>query len=80
MKKIRLHYLDGCPYCIRVQNKLDELKLPYELVDAEEDDFEKVVQIAPHDMVPVLEDGETVVQDSPKIIAYLEKTYGKARR
>lgn len=73
---IKLHFLDGCPYCIRVQDKLDELKLPYKLIDVEKDDWAKVLEIAEFDMVPVLEDGNKVIQDSPKIIAYLEKTYG----
>lgn len=73
---IRLHFMEGCPYCIKVQDKLDELKLEYEIVDAVEDNFKTVIQIAEYDMVPVLEDGNRVIQDSPKIIRYLEATYG----
>lgn len=54
---IRLHYLEGCPFCIRVQDKLDKMELAYELVDAEADNFAEVLQIAEYDMVPVLVDG-----------------------
>lgn len=77
---LKLHYLEGCPYCIRVQDKLDELKLPYKLINAEEDDFDTVMKIADIDMVPVLEDGKRVIQESKKIINYLDKTYGPKRR
>ncbi len=75
---IKLHNLEGCPFCIRVQKKLNDLKLEYEIVDADADNFATVLKIAEYDMVPVLEDGETVIQDSAKIISYLEETYGKA--
>lgn len=74
---IRLHYLEGCPFCVRVQDKLDKMKLVYELVDAEADNFAEVLQIAEYDMVPVLVDGNRVIQDSHLIINYLKKTYGK---
>jgi len=74
---IRLHYLEGCPFCIRVQDKLNKMKLAYELVDAEADNFAEVLQIAEYDMVPVLVDGNRVIQDSHLIIDYLKKTYGK---
>jgi len=75
---IQLHYLEGCPFCIRVQDKLDNMNIRYKLVDAEKDNFAKVVKIAEYDMVPVLVDGKRVIQDSRVIIDYLENTYGKA--
>ena len=77
---IKLHNLDGCPFCLRVQKKLEELGLKYKIIDAEADDFATVLKIAPQDMVPVIEDGDKVIQDSAKIIAYLEETYGKANQ
>lgn len=76
---IKLHNLEGCPFCLRVQKKLEALGLKYEIIDAEADDFATVLKIAPYDMVPVIEDGDKMIQDSAKIIAYLEETYGKAR-
>lgn len=74
---IKLHNLEGCPFCLRVENKLKELNLEYEIIDATADNFATVLKIAEYDMVPVIEDGDTVIQDSAKIIAYLEKIYGK---
>lgn len=73
---IKLHNLEGCPFCIRVQNKLEELNLEYEIIDADADNFKRVLEIAEYDMVPVIEDKDKVIQDSVKIISYLEKTYG----
>ena len=83
MATITLYELEGCPYCIRVQNKLEELGLNYESrkVPRSHSKRTKVIDVSGQTGVPVIVDREHGVEGMPEseeIIAYLERTYGTA--
>ncbi len=75
----KLYDLDACPYCRMVRDKLDELDLEYEKISvpANPRDRMEVQSISGQPFVPVLVEGALVLDDEEKIIAYLDKTYGK---
>jgi len=79
---LKLYSLTGCPYCRMVQNKLDELGLSYEKVEvpAERPLRKEVFKISGQYYVPVLIDGNTVLDDEVKILEHLEKNYGSSHR
>ena len=79
---MRLYHLEGCPYCRLVRDKLDELGLAYELVEvpARRSDRTEVIRISGQPLVPVLVDGDTVLDDEEKILAYLDARYGRHAR
>jgi glutathione S-transferase len=64
-----------------VQNKLAELGLPYEAVEvpAERPLRKEVFKVSGQYYVPVLVDGNTVLDDENEIIEYLESHYGSTR-
>ncbi|MEF8756957.1 MAG: glutathione S-transferase N-terminal domain-containing protein [Halobacteriales archaeon] len=81
MPAIELYTLSGCPYCAKVENKLDELDLEYEAheVPRSHDDRDEVEAISGQTGVPVLVDQDHGVEGMPEsddIVAYLEETYG----
>jgi len=74
---IRLYQLESCPYCARVRQFLETKGLEYEKIDVpgakeERDELERV---SGQRLVPVLVDGDTVITDSMKIVAYLGEKY-----
>jgi glutathione S-transferase len=77
--KMKLYNLESCPYCLMVQRKLDELGLEYEKIDVPYpyDRRTEVIAVSGQPLVPVLVDGDTVLDDENKIIDYLQSTYGK---
>ncbi|MFW5919957.1 MAG: glutaredoxin family protein [Halanaeroarchaeum sp.] len=81
MSDIELYTLSGCPYCAKVENKLEELGLDYEPheVPRSHDDRDEVEEISGQTGVPVLVDPDHGVEGMPEsddIVAYLEETYG----
>ncbi len=74
----KLYNLEACPYCRMVREKLDELNLTYEKIDVPpaRDLRTEVMEVSGQPTVPVLIDGETMLDDEDKIIAYLDTTYG----
>lgn len=77
---IKLYNLDHCPYCRNVRQKLDELKLEYELIEVPKvrEERHQVMEASGQLFVPVLIDGSVVISDDDdKAISYLEETYGK---
>jgi glutaredoxin 3 len=81
MPSLELYELEGCPYCAKVKQKLDELDLAYEthLVPASHSQREEVEAISGQTGVPVLVDEEHGIDAMPEsddIIEYLEETYG----
>ncbi len=77
MNKIILYQLPGCPYCTKVRNKLEEMKLDYDIVDVENDRNDPVrqelLEKSNVPTVPVIQvDGE-YIGESDIIIAYLEE-------
>jgi glutathione S-transferase len=77
---MKLYNLTGCPYCRLVVNRLSELGLAYETVEvpAAHADRHAVRAVSGQSYVPVLVDGDVVLDDENDILAYLDKTYGKS--
>ena len=78
---MKLYNAEWCWYCQRVRKKLDELGLDYEVIEVPVRHSERteVIEVSGQPSVPVLVDGDTVLDDDDLIIPYLEKTYGHAR-
>lgn len=81
MADIELYTLSGCPYCAKVENKLEDLGLAYEAheVPRSHDDRDEVEEISGQTGVPVLIDPDHEVEGMPEsddIVAFLEETYG----
>lgn len=76
---MKLYDLDSCPFCELVRDKLEELHLTYEKipVPSSRNLRTEVFEVSGQYLVPVLVDGDVVLDDEEKIIQYLEKTYGK---
>ncbi|MDC4206348.1 MAG: glutathione S-transferase N-terminal domain-containing protein [Candidatus Manganitrophus sp.] len=76
---MKLYDLDSCPYCRMVRDKLEELGLEYEkiAVPSYRPNRKEVFEVSGQYLVPVLVDGDVVLDDEDEIIAYLEKKYGQ---
>ena len=76
---IRLYQMNGCPYCMRVRDTLDELKLNYEVTtvyDGDDDaDREMLIELSGQRFVPVVEYGDEVLTDSEKIMSLLREKH-----
>ncbi|KMP10395.1 glutaredoxin [Candidatus Nitromaritima sp. SCGC AAA799-C22] len=77
MGQMKLYNIDGCGYCAMVRSVLHQLDLEYEKIDVPwtHHQRQEVFEISGQYMVPVLVDGETVLDDEYEIIDYLKKTY-----
>ncbi|MFW5963457.1 MAG: glutaredoxin family protein [Natronomonas sp.] len=81
MTNITLYELPGCPYCMKVADKLDELGLEYDVIEVPRAHAERteVEEVSGQTGVPVIVDEEHGVDgmaESDDIVAYLEETYG----
>ncbi len=81
MANLELYELEGCPYCAKVKNKLDELDLEYDstMVPRSHDERTEVEEVSGQTGVPVLVDEENGVDAMPEsddIVEYLEEEYG----
>ena len=79
---IELFSLRGCPFCAKVEAKLDELGVAYERqeVPRARANRDQVEEISGQRGVPVLVDPEHDVSGMPEsddIVAYLQETYGE---
>lgn len=76
---ITLYQLDGCPYCEKVADRLDELDIPYETewTEAMHSERNEVKRVSGQRGVPVIVDDDTGVTmaESDNILEYIEKTY-----
>jgi len=77
---IELYRLAGCPYCAKVERKLDALDLEYVQHDVSPFRFRRsnVKAVSDQSGVPVLVDedhGVTGMAESDDIVSYLERTY-----
>ena len=82
MSNLELYELEGCPFCAKVKDKLDELGLEYDshMVPSSHDERTEVEAVSGQTGVPVLVDHEHDVEgmaESDDIVAYLEETYGQ---
>ncbi len=75
-----LYQAEWCPYCARVRKKLTDLLLDYKTVNVPHSHAERdeVKAVSNQTSIPVLVDGDVVLDDDDDIIPYLEKTYGAA--
>lgn len=76
---IVLYQAEWCPYCARVRSKLTDLLLDVKLVNVPRDHAERdeVKRASGQTSIPVLVDGDVVLDDDDAILPYLERTYGK---
>lgn len=79
---LTLYQLDGCPYCERVADRLDELDIEYETewVQALHSQRDEVKRVSGQRGVPVLidEDHGVTMAESERILEYIEKTVAPA--
>jgi glutathione S-transferase len=81
MSDLELYSLTGCPFCAKVETKLDELGLDYERheVPRRHSQRTEVEAISGQTGVPVLVDKEHGIDAMPEsrdIVQYLEEQYG----
>jgi glutathione S-transferase len=76
--EIVLYQAEWCPYCARVRAKLTELLLDYRTVNVPRLHHERdeVTTASGQTSIPVLVDGDVVLDDDDDILPYLERTYG----
>ena len=74
-----LYQAEWCTYCARVRAKMTDLLLDYKTVNVPRDHGSRdiVKTVSGQTGIPVLVDGEVVLDDDDTIIPYLEKKYGK---
>ena len=75
---VRLYALDGCPWCEKASDALDEAGIEYETewVDALHSDRDEVKRVSGQRGVPVLIDEErgVTMSESANILQYVERT------
>jgi len=81
---MRLYQFEECPYCHMVRQKLSDLAqeghdIRVELVYVIKDRAKRkeVIAVSGQPSVPVLVDGDVVLDDEEKILPYLEKKFNK---
>ena len=76
---LTLYELDGCPYCEKVHERLQELDLDYESewVEGLHSKRDEVKRVSGQRGVPVLvdEDRGVTMAESDRILEYLETSY-----
>ncbi|WP_227132560.1 glutaredoxin family protein [Halorubellus salinus] len=76
-----LYQLDGCPWCEKVADRMDELDLDYDSVwvDAMHSARNEVKRVSGQRAVPVLVDDAhgVTMNESANILEYLDTTYGE---
>jgi len=79
--EIVLYQAEWCPYCARVRSKLTDMLLDYKIVNVPRSHSERteVQTVSGQTGIPVMVDGDVVLDDDDDIIPYLEKTYAKQK-
>ena len=78
-----LYVKTGCPFCIMVQSKIEDMGLEVnELNIADDTNGEDLIELGGKRQVPFLVDEKNDVKmyESSDIIDYLEKTYGNTEQ
>lgn len=79
---LTLYRLEGCPYCERVVDRLNELDLDFDSiwVEAEHSKRNEVKRVSGQRLVPVLidEDRGVTMAESERILEYLNTNYARA--
>jgi glutathione S-transferase len=73
-----LYQAEWCSYCVRVRQKMTELGLDYYIVNEPYSHAERnqTKAASGQTSIPVLVDGDVVLDDDDDIIPYLEEKYG----
>jgi glutathione S-transferase len=73
-----LYQAEWCPYCARVRKKMTDLLLDYTIVNVPHSHTQRdvVKEVSGQTSIPVLVDGDVVLDDDDDIIPYLDKKYG----
>lgn len=76
---MKLYQFESCPYCRMVRELMSELELTYIAVNVPRDRSRRqaVIAVSGQPSVPVLVDGDVVLDDEEKIIPYLREKYAK---
>ena len=76
---MKLYQFEGCPYCKMVREVMSELLITYVNVNVPRDRTQRheVMQVSGQPTVPVLVDGDVVLDDEEKIIPYLREKFGQ---
>jgi len=74
---MKLYNIDGCGYCAMVREVLTNLQIKYEKIDVPWPHHlrKEVHEVSGQTTVPVLVDGDVVLDDEYDIIDHLKKTY-----
>ena len=76
---ITVYQLDGCPYCEKVADRLDELGVEYETIwtEALHSKRDEVKRVSGQRGVPVLVDDErgVTMPESDRILEFVEESY-----
>ena len=74
---MKLYQLTNCPYCKLVRDTLEAKSIEYETVEVPQAKPERteLIEVSGQSSVPVIVDGEEVINDSERIVAYLEEKY-----
>ena len=74
---MKLYNLDGCGYCAMVRDVLVQMSLEYEKIEVPwpHQQRKEVYEVSGQTAVPVLVDGDIILDDEYEIIDYLKKTY-----
>ncbi|MCL7417246.1 MAG: glutaredoxin [Halalkalicoccus sp.] len=76
---VTLYQLDGCPYCEKVADRLDELGVEYETewVEALHSKRDEVKRVSGQRGVPVLVDEEygITMPESDRILEFADRSY-----
>ena len=77
-----LYQAEWCPYCARVRKKLTDLLLDYKNVNVPHSHAQRdeVKRVSGQTSIPVLVDGDVVLDDDDDIIPYLDKKYGASAK
>ena len=74
-----LYQLEGCPYCEKVADRLDELGVDYdsEWVEALHSERDEVKRVSGQRAVPVLvdEDRGVTMAESDRILEFVDRSY-----
>ena len=76
---IVLYQAEWCGYCARVRAKLSDMLLDYKIVNVPASHAQRTVvrEVSGQTSIPVMVDGDVMLDDDDDIIPYLEKTYGQ---
>ena len=77
--EIVLYQAEWCSYCARVRRKLTDLLLDYKCVNVPRSHAERdeVKRVSGQTGIPVMVDGDVILDDDDDIVPYLEKKYGE---